>query len=89
MTPTSPQKLIKDIEKEVKELRTKTDLIPELDWRVKAIEKDIEQLMATIKDNNISAVSHIEFEPIRTIVYGLVGLILTAVVVALVGLVVR
>ena len=51
---------------------------------------EIKSNIKEIKDNiKVGYVTKDEFAPIKNVVYGLVGLILTAVVVALISLVVR
>lgn len=52
---------------------------------MKHISKDVTEIKDTLR---ASYVSKDEFEPIKRLVYGLVGLILTAVVVAVLGLVI-
>lgn len=72
------------------------DLLIRLDERTLSIEKRLNESSAT-NDNRITKVEEYiekkcvtreEFSPIRLVVYGLVGLILVAVVGALIGLVV-
>lgn len=56
---------------------------------LKYIQRDIEEIKNDIKDMKEDYVSQAEFKPVRTIVYSLVGLTLTAVVTALLALVIR
>jgi len=53
------------------------------------IKEDIGEIKAALKEQGETYLSRVEFDPVKKLVYGLVGLILTAVVVALVGLVVK
>ena len=57
------------------------------------IKNDIEYIKVDIEDINIKLDSHYvtkeQFEPVRNIVYGMVGIILVAVIGALITLVVR
>ena len=72
------------------------DLLIRLDERTLSIEKRLNESMTT-SDSRITKVEEYiekkcvtreEFSPIRLVVYGLVGLILVAVVTALIGLVI-
>lgn len=56
---------------------------------LKYIQRDIEEIKKDIKEMKDDYVSQAEFKPVRTIVYSLVGLTLTAVVTALLALVIR
>ena len=58
----------------------------EIGRSVKRIESSMEELRRELRDDYIT---RNEFQPVKTLVYGLVGLVLTAVVVALVALVVK
>lgn len=55
--------------------------------------KDIEFIKDNLKEINVKLdqkyVTHDEFEPVKKIVYGIVALILTSVVVALIALVIK
>lgn len=52
------------------------------------IKRDIGEIKATLKENDTKYVSQKEFDPVRRIVYGLVSLILVAVVGAVVAIVI-
>ena len=56
-----------------------------------SVEKDIEYIKQNVHEINNKLekqyITRMEFEPIKRIVYGMVGLILTSVVVAVIGLV--
>lgn len=54
--------------------------------KVERIEIDIAEIKETIKKDYVSQG---EFRPVKNIVYGLVGIILTAVIGAIISLVVR
>ena len=64
---------------------TQKELLYRIDERTKQFEKDLEEVKSLINNNYITRA---EFIPVRNIVYGLVGLILTAVTTALITLVV-
>jgi hypothetical protein len=55
-----------------------------IDERLKAVQVDVIEVKALIKSDYVTRT---EFEPVKKIVYGMVALILTAVLGALVGLV--
>lgn len=61
----------------------------DLSYDIQYIKRDITEIKQAIKDGKNDFVSRAEFAPIRQIVYGLVGLILTAVVGALLALIIR
>ncbi len=52
---------------------------------IKHIRKRVEKIDEKLEENYVT---HIEFEPIKKLVYGLVALILVAVVGAIIGLVI-
>lgn len=56
-----------------------------IETTVKNIEENVGDIKRKLDDSYVTTQ---EFEPIKKLVYGLVGLILTAVVLALVGLVI-
>lgn len=64
-----------------------------LETKVALIAKDISYMKDKVDDVDVKLSSHYvskeEFEPVKKIVYGLVGLILVAVVGAVISLVVR
>lgn len=53
---------------------------------VKNIEKDVDEIKTKLDENYITKS---EFEPVKRVVYGLVALILSAVVIAVVALVIQ
>lgn len=55
----------------------------------RSIYEDIRQIVMRIDKADDTYVTQREFQPVKNIVYGLVGLMLTAVVVALLGLVLK
>jgi hypothetical protein len=55
-----------------------------IDW----IKKDISEIKESLKSMSCDYVTQVEFRPIRSLIYGLVGLILVAVVGALLALVI-
>lgn len=69
----------KSFEQDVRDDRTRVRV--EIDRAVKALEKDIKDLKEETCSSLTEFVKASEFKPVRSIVYGLVGLILTAVVV--------
>lgn len=58
------------------------DIVIRLDERTANMARDMAELRAVI-------VTQPEFKPVKAVVYGLVGIVLTAVVVALVALVIQ
>lgn len=58
----------------------------ELETDIKYIRRDLDKIMDRL-DNNF--VKREEFVPVQRLVYGVVGLILTSVIVALIALVLR
>lgn len=60
-----------------------------LEVRFGYMQQDIADIKNSIKDDKTGYVSRVEFEPIKKIVYGMVGLILMSVMGALVALVIR
>lgn len=58
------------------------DIVIRLDERTANMARDMSELRAVI-------VTQPEFKPVKAVVYGLVGIVLTAVVVALVALVIQ
>lgn len=63
---------------------TQKELLIRIDERTKALSRKFDDF----EKGQTSYVSKIEFEPIKKLVYGMVGLVLTAVVLALIGLVI-
>lgn len=61
----------------------------DLSYDIQYIKRDIAEIKQTIKEGKEDFVSRAEFAPIKQIVYGLVGLILTGVVGALLTLIIR
>lgn len=61
----------------------------DLSYDIQYIKRDIAEIKQTIKESKEDYISRAEFNPIKQIVYGLVGLILTGVVGALLTLVLR
>lgn len=82
--PTATQ-LIKEIEEELD--KVKTDVVS-LGYEMKILQDKAKQLEVTLKDMKTEAVPRVEYNLLRTIVFGLTGLILMGVVTALVGQVV-
>lgn len=80
------QSLIRDIEKELTSVKIK---IAELNGEVDGLKNKAIELEKTIDSLTTNKVDSKEFNPVRSLVYGLVGLILTAVVLAMIGLVLR
>jgi hypothetical protein len=66
-----------------------TNELSEMKVDIKYIQRDLGEIKTSLKENNDKFVTQDEFEPIRKIVYGLVGLILTGVVGALLTLIIR
>ena len=78
-------------EQHQKERRTNQMNIPIADFAVlasdvKNIKEDVIEIKALVKNDYVTKT---EFEPIKKLVYGIVTLILTGVIVALLSLVVR
>ena len=69
-------------QREIKELLVQ---VTQMSTTLSNVEKDISELK---KDLREQYVTRTEFEPVQRLVYGLVGLVLVAVVSALIGLVV-
>lgn len=66
-----------------------TNELSEMKVDIKYIQRDLGEIKQALKENNDKFVTQDEFEPIKKIVYGLVGLILTGVVGALLTLIIR
>ena len=60
-----------------------------LNLTLKYMQRDIDEIKRTVKEDKSGYVSREEFDPIKKIVYGLVGLILTGVIGALMTLLLR
>lgn len=60
-----------------------------LETTLKYIQRDIEEIKGDIKDMKEDYITQAEFKPVKSLVYGLVSLTLTAVVGALLALVVK
>ena len=56
-----------------------------IETTVRSIENSVDEIKKKLDDNYVTQQ---EFEPIKKLVYGLVGLILTGVILALLGLVI-
>lgn len=80
-----PLKLIQDIEKELDKVRGR---ISELSYDVRTLQNDAKRLEETIKTLNGQVVTRIEFTPVKSLVFGAVGLMLTLLIGAIVALVV-
>lgn len=80
-----PLKLIQDIEKELDKVRGR---ISELSYDVRTLQSDAKRLEETIKTLNGQVVTKIEFTPVKSLVFGAVGLMLTLLIGAIVALVV-
>lgn len=91
------QKIIRELEKEIKVLSVELgkvigfekDIIrieAALNSMIKKLEELKKEIMTEV--NSKEYINKDKFEPIRILVYGLVGLILTAFVVALTGMVI-
>lgn len=59
-----------------------TALEVKIDW----IKKDVQEIKDRLKENYVTRA---EFDPIKKIVYGVVGIILTTVIVALLAFVIK
>lgn len=75
--------------------RESLELLGRLDERTKAIQLDITNIRLEIRDHKESIqgldkkfVRNESFQPVQRIVYGVVGLIMTAVLVAILGLII-
>lgn len=75
--------------------RESLELLGRLDERTKAIQLDITNIRVEIRDHKESIqgldkkfVRNESFQPVQRIVYGVVGLIMTAVLVAILGLII-
>lgn len=82
---SDPLKLIQDIEKELDKVRGR---ISELSYDVRTLQTDAKRLEETIKTLNGQVVTKIEFTPVKSLVFGAVGLMLTLLIGAIVALVV-
>ena len=60
-----------------------------LEEKVIILKESVKYIELDLKDLKQKVVIRVEFEPIKKLVYGLVGIILTAVIVALVSLVIK
>lgn len=56
-------------------------------YKLEELKKDIVELKKEMKESSDNYIKREEFLPVRNVVYGMVGLILTGVLLALVGLV--
>ena len=78
--------LLRDIDGRLRDLSNRVDMSDAaIRNDLALIRKDVEQL----RENAVDSVRRVEFAPIKTLVFGGAGLILAAVVTALVALVVR
>lgn len=82
---SDPLKLIQDIEKELDSVRGR---ISDLSYDVRTLQTDAKRLEETIKMLNGQVVTKIEFMPVKSLVFGAVGLLLTLLIGAIVALVV-
>ena len=64
-------------------------LLTELNNLTKLVERDRSDTNKRLDKIEAKLVTRAEFEPVKSIVYGLVGLVLTSVIVALLALVIR
>ena len=78
--------LLRDIDARLRDLATRVDISDAaIRNDLQLIRKDVEQL----REQSADHVKRVEFQPIKSLVFGGAGLILAAVVTALVALVVR
>lgn len=78
------QNLVREIEKELTSVKVKiAELNGEVD-HLKSKALDLEKTIDSLTDDKVDTK---EFTPVQRLVYGLVGLILAAVVTAMIGLV--
>ena len=78
--------LLRDIDGRLRDLSNRVDMSDAaIRNDLALIRKDVEQL----RENAVDHVRRVEFQPIKSLVFGGAGLILAAVVTALVALVVR
>lgn len=86
MSDATLKKEIKSLEKQIQKFMQETSN------NDVSVSKDIEYIKAQVDDLKVMVSDHyitrVEFEPIKKVVYGVVSLILTAVLGALVGLVI-
>lgn len=72
--------------KDVSEGHTNNELLTRIDERTIQLIKDMNELK---ENQKLNYVTHTEFNPIKNIVYGMVGTILLSVLVAIIALVVK
>lgn len=78
------QSLVREIEKELTQVKVKiAELNGEVD-HLKAKALDLEKTIDNITEDKVDTK---EFTPVQKLVYGMVGLILTSVILAMIGLV--
>ena len=83
--PTAKQ-LIKEIEDELQSVK---DKVQDIGYEVRTLQGKAKELEKTLQDTKTELVPRIEYNLLRTIVFGLVGLILVGVVTALVSQVIK
>lgn len=86
MARQTAAQLIKDIEKELDSLSAE---VRDLHWEVKHLKEKVGAVEARVEKLGADTVSKTEFEPTKSLVYGLLGIVLTAVAVALMGQVIK
>ena len=65
---------------------TENAMLARIDERTSTLVRDIEEIKEAL---NAKYVTHAEFDPVKKLVYGMVGLVMVAVVGALISLVVK
>lgn len=63
--------------------------IPLICLSITGIHSSLEEIKGMIKDIKQDFVTHEAFDPVKNLVYGLVGLMLTSVIVAILAMVIR
>lgn len=71
------------------ELDTLNDKVRDLQWEVKGLQERAKAVEAHIEKLTGDVVPRVEFDPIKSLVYGAITLILTAVMTAIIALVVK
>lgn len=86
MAAQTAKQLIKEIEDELQSVK---DKVQDIGYEVRTLQGKAKELEKTLQDTKTELVPRVEYNLLRTIVFGLVGLILMGVVTALVSQVIR
>lgn len=84
--PKTAKQEITELEKELDSLN---DKVRDLQWEVKSLQEKAKAVEAHIEKLTGETIHRIEFDPIKSLVYGMVGIVLTGVVTAILALVIK